>query len=103
MYSDKKKPLILRLIPAIVVIVIAGLLVLFFSARGSDLTEESASAIKAAVERSAKQCYAVEGVYPPNLQYLQDNYGLQVNTDDFFISYEAFASNLPPDVVVKVK
>ena len=50
--------------------------------------------------RSALQCYAVEGVYPPNLQYLEDNYGLQVNTKDYYVSYEAFASNLPPTVKV---
>ena len=35
--------------------------------------------------------------------YLQDNYGLQVNTDDFYIHYEAFAPNLPPTIKVTAK
>ena len=57
----------------------------------------------AAVQRSALQCYAVEGAYPPDLQYLEDNYGLQVNKKDFYVTYEAFASNLPPTVRVTVR
>ena len=70
---------------------------------GRDLSDEAAAAIRDAVERSARQCYVVEGVYPPNLQYLEENYGLQVNTRDFYVTYEAFASNLPPTVVVTAK
>ena len=70
---------------------------------GRDLGEESAAAIRDAIRQSALQCYAVEGVYPPNLAYLQDNYGLTVNTDDFYITYDAFASNLPPTLRVTAK
>ena len=67
---------------------------------GRDLSEESAAAIQATVQRSARQCYVVEGVYPPSLRYLEENYGLQINTEDFYVRYEAFASNLPPNVRV---
>ena len=35
-----------------------------------------------AVQQSALQCYTVEGAYPPNLEYLEENYGLRVNTTD---------------------
>lgn len=67
---------------------------------GRDISEESAVAIREAVERTARQCYVVEGVYPPSLEYLEENYGLQVNKADFYVKYDAFASNLPPTVVV---
>ena len=70
---------------------------------GRDLSEESAAAIRAAVERSALQCYVVEGIYPPDLPYLEENYGLQINTNDFYVTYTAFASNVPPTVIVKAK
>ena len=59
--------------------------------------------MREAVERSARQCYAVEGVYPPDLDYLRENYGLQVNTRDYVISYEIYASNIPPTVKVVLK
>ncbi len=103
MYSDKKKSLISRILPPALLLLLAVTLVLLVFLPGKDLNEEGAAAIKAAVERSAKQCYAVEGVYPPNLKYLEENYGLQVNTKDFSVRYEAFASNLPPTVIVKIK
>ena len=103
MYSDvvKKRGHIRWLLLALVLV----LLVVFFVLRdpGRDLGEESAAAIQAAVLRSARQCYAVEGVYPPDLRYLEENYGLQVNTEDVYVTYDAFASNLPPTVRVNSK
>ena len=71
-----------------------------FSGSRSDVDEEAMEAIRDAIRRSALQCYVVEGVYPPDLAYLQDHYGLQVNTDNYYVVYEAFASNLPPDITV---
>ena len=46
----------------------------------------------------AVQCYVVEGVYPPSLSYLEENYGLTLNKEDYYIHYEIFAENLPPEV-----
>ena len=103
MYSDKKTPLFIRILPVILLLLAVGMLTLFFLLPRKDISTGSSAAIREAVERSARQCYAVEGIYPPNLQYLQDHYGLQVNTKDFYVRYEAFASNLPPQVIVKVK
>ncbi|MBR0052163.1 MAG: hypothetical protein IJP57_09440 [Firmicutes bacterium] len=71
-----------------------------FSGSRSDVDDEAMEAIRDAIRRSALQCYVVEGVYPPDLAYLQDHYGLQVNTDNYYVVYEAFASNLPPDITV---
>ena len=45
-----------------------------FSGSGKDLDEETVTAIRDAIRRSALQCYVVEGVYPPDLAYLQDFY-----------------------------
>ena len=57
-------------------------------------------ALAAAVERSARQCYVVEGFYPPSLTYLEENYGLQINTDEYRVVYSVFASNIAPSVRV---
>jgi hypothetical protein len=77
-----------------------GALCLLFSDGGRDIDDSSALVIREAVQRSALQCYAVEGAYPPDLRYLEENYGLQVNQQDFYVTYDAFASNLPPTVRV---
>lgn len=103
MYSDavKKRGAARWIALALLILLVAALLIVWKP--GRDLGDESAAAIREAIRRSALQCYAVEGVYPPNLQYLQDNYGLEVNTEDFYVTYDAFASNLPPTVRVTSK
>lgn len=69
-------------------------------ASGEDMSEESAKAVKEAVDRCALQCYVVEGAYPASLEYLEENYGLQINEQMFYVSYEIFATNVPPTVKV---
>ena len=103
MYTDavKKRGAVKWIALVLLIVLVAALLIVWKP--GRDLGDESAAAIREAIRRSALQCYAVEGVYPPNLQYLQDNYGLEVNTEDFYVTYDAFASNLPPTVLVTSK
>jgi hypothetical protein len=103
MYSDrtKKKTGLFLLIAA--VLLVALLAALCFGHSRRDISEEGAAAIRETVRRNALQCYVVEGVYPPDLQYLQDNYGLQINTEDYYVVYDCFASNLPPTIRVIVR
>ena len=103
MYSDKKKKHTVIIAIVILVVVVAGIIWTFAGHSGKDMGDESAAAIREAVRRSALQCYVVEGIYPPDLTYLEDNYGLQVNTSDYYITYSAYASNLPPDIIVTAK
>lgn len=65
--------------------------------------EEKFSILADAVLRSAVQCYAIEGFYPPNIEYLEDNYGLIYDRDKYVVSYSIFASNIMPDVEVYFK
>lgn len=53
-----------------------------------------------AIRRAAVHCYAVEGQYPPNLQYLQDRYGIQVDSQRYIVHYQAVAGNLMPDILI---
>lgn len=57
-------------------------------------------AIRRCVEASATECYALEGSYPPDLAYLQHNYGLVLDTRHYVYRYRVFASNIPPDIFV---
>ena len=100
MYSDRKKTHTGLIVLLCALVLLGLLLLLVFGDSSKDVGEEGAAAIRETVRRSAMQCYAVEGVYPPDLQYLKDNYGLQVNTEDYYVVYDVFASNLPPTVRV---
>ena len=101
MYQDRNSRKKGWIILAACLCVLVFCCVFFAGTRSAgDMDEETAVAIKDAVRRSALQCYVVEGIYPPDLAYLQDNYGLQVNTSDYYVVYEAFASNVPPTINV---
>ena len=53
-----------------------------------------------AVRRAALTCYAVEGAYPKSLEELERGYGLAYNKDAYSVSYDAFASNIMPNIQV---
>ena len=65
--------------------------------------EESYNILSDAIIRSAVQCYAIEGFYPPDIGYLENNYGLLVDHNKYFVSYSVFASNIIPEVQVFLK
>ena len=53
-----------------------------------------------AVRNAALTCYAVEGAYPEDLEYLRDNYGLAYDQSRYMVSYDAFAINQVPAIFV---
>lgn len=61
---------------------------------------QGAVSLRETILNSAKQCCAVEGSYPSSLAHLEKVYGLTINHDDYVITYEWFADNVLPSVVV---
>lgn len=82
----------------------ATALVLLFAAAVTNLdggrSAEDRRQLEETLRRSCVACYAVEGAYPPNLEYLEDHYGLQINKVRYTVRYFAFAENLMPDITV---
>jgi hypothetical protein len=66
------------------------------TSRSNDEREQ----LETAVRRAAVACYAAEGVYPPNLAYLQEHYGIQIDETRYTVSYIIFGSNMMPDITV---
>lgn len=85
------------------VLIFIGLLVFLSAGIGnvSSASEaESRQILQEAVLRATVQCYAIEGMYPPDIKYLVDNYGLAFDRDRFIVHYEVFAGNILPDITV---
>lgn len=84
--------------------VAAVLVVLAFLTGISNLTQGRAQEDQAQLEevlrRSAVACYAAEGIYPPDLAYLEEHYGVQIDQERYTVIYEVFASNLMPDITI---
>ena len=62
--------------------------------------EQNLEIIEQSIREAIACCYSIEGVYPPDIEYIEDNYGLFINHDKFLVDYDIFASNIMPDVVV---
>lgn len=52
------------------------------------------------LRQAVVSCYALEGQYPPDIAYLQEHYGLQIDMDRYMVHYEIFAENIMPDITV---
>lgn len=80
------------------------LLVAFLLAgvREADRTsdEKGAAVLEQAVRRAVVQCYAIEGMYPPDVDYLKAHYGIHYDTEKYVVHYEVFAGNVLPDITV---
>ena len=61
---------------------------------------QGAVALRDSILNAAKQCCAIEGTYPKSIKHLEKDYGLTINHDDYVVSYEYFAGNVMPSVVV---
>ena len=88
---------IIKILAIVAVLVLAVLLV-----NRIDTAHETAETdiVRDAVKNAAITCYAVEGAYPEDLEYLKENYRLSYNEDQYFVTYEAFAPNVIPDIWV---
>lgn len=65
--------------------------------------QEGKEQLETALRRAAVTCYAAEGVYPPNLDYLTEHYGVQIEESRYTVYYDIFADNLMPDITVLEK
>lgn len=70
-----------------------------FSFLGKAKSEGSDTLIKA-IRQASVQCYAIEGRYPPSVEYLEKNYGIQIDRERYNVFYSGFASNIMPDITV---
>lgn len=90
------------LLLALAALLLAGCLLLLPRVQG-DLSRQSAASAEAAVRRAVVQCYAVEGAYPTDLQYLEERYGLQINHRRYIVDYNILAPNVAPQITVLEK
>ncbi len=62
--------------------------------------EQELMLTKQAISKAVVQCYAIEGMYPAELSYLEDNYYLRIDYDNYYVFYDCISSNLMPEIEV---
>ena len=78
----------------------AAALLIGLSGYTDSYSDRNLSGVRDTVWAYVAQCYALEGAYPPSLEYLSENYGLQLDTQRYIYHYDMYASNILPDVRV---
>lgn len=100
MKLKQKNHVLAGYIPAIVIFIIIVVIVVLSVADISRTTEAEGLAItENSIRRAVITCYAQEGSYPPDIDYLKENYGLKIN-DEYVVRYNIFASNIMPSITV---
>ena len=88
------------IISLIMILAIITILFLSFNNFKDNSKSLYADVIEGTVKKYLIQCYAIEGSYPPDLEYLAQNYGLILDHDNYIYHYMPFSSNILPDVKV---
>lgn len=76
---------------------------IFFDAIGSvdeTTAQKQKEHLTTSLRRNITQSYAVEGTYPPSLDYIKENYGLTYDESIFFIDYKFIGANIYPDITI---
>lgn len=102
-----KKKNVHGFLPGILTPIAVAAILLFFLSSVSNLadghSQEEQQQLEDVLHRAAVACYAVEGFYPPDLNYLEEHYGVQINHRRYIVSYVPVAENLMPDIIVLEK
>lgn len=56
--------------------------------------------LKKSVMNGASLCYSIEGEYPCDLEYLEENYGVNIDRELYTVHYEYFGANVCPTVTI---
>lgn len=81
-------------------VVIAVLFIFALNYMGKSSITNQQESLESALRRDIIQCYSIEGMYPPSLDYIKSHYGLSYDESLFFIDYQPIGSNIYPDVTV---
>ncbi len=103
-YSERKKVIksrrreLIRITTTFLFVV--TVMIFIMTVIGNFYRQQSILILQQNVQRAAVECYSVEGIYPPDVEYLEDHYSFTYNNEKYYIYYETFASNVMPTVEV---
>ena len=99
--SQKRKNISINIVLSIV---IYGLVMIFvivgMMGVSNNSKKQEVEEVTRQINKSISLCYAIEGMYPNDLEYLENNYGLDIDDEKYIIHYKLFASNIQPEVMV---
>lgn len=81
-------------------LLIIGIFLYGIAAVSSSSVNDEKRILNEAIKKDVVHCYAVEGMYPPSLSYIEENYGLHYDHDKYLVDYESIGSNIMPTITI---
>ncbi len=98
--KNAKLPVISLIASLLIIAIAGGALLIGLSGFAGSYSDQKAAEVRETILSYVAQCYALEGAYPPDLEYLAEKYGLQLDKQRYIYFYELYASNMLPVVRV---
>ena len=92
-----------RIGKGLLVLLLLGCFLLGLTRLEQERQTQGCEQLEEAIRRAAVACYAAEGFYPPDLDYLCRNYGVIYDGQNYYVHYERIASNWMPEITVLEK
>ncbi|MEA5083220.1 MAG: hypothetical protein VB018_03590 [Lachnospiraceae bacterium] len=99
-FAKKKKGISGLLGYVLVLASILGVFIISTNRMYENSGEDGTRLLTEAVAKTAVHCYAIEGQYPKDIEYLEENYGLSYNHDKYTVHYDLTGANLMPSIFV---
>ena len=91
----------LILLTSVLVLIIIGMSFSKMIARKQ--SKNGQEVLTSAIDQAIVTCYAIEGRYPESLEYLEEHYGITIDSKQYYVSYSVFASNQKPTFKVSLR
>lgn len=98
--KKRGRPFLGYLLSALILSVCLYLFLIGSQEVSSKTKAEQLNALDQAIRQATVQCYAIEGRYPPSVEYLEEHYGLSIDREKYYVFYDGWASNIMPDITV---
>lgn len=92
--------IIRRFMPVLIFLAVVVIFVSAVTSLSENTAQQEAEELENSIRRSVIHCYALEGFYPETISYLEENYGISYNHEDYVVSYEVIGENIMPDIMV---
>ena len=99
-YHEKSHTLIKPFLSTMLFLLICGGFYLGMHFTSAKTSQKHAEILQTAISRSIAHCYATEGYYPENLEYLKEHYGIRYDSEKYFVDYQVLGENIFPDVTI---
>ena len=97
LYASRSKFAFIKTAVTIVIFAaIIGVFIYGVNTTAQRADSENYKNTKANINRAIVACYAVEGKYPQDIQYLEKNYGLQIDHSKYAVDLQVIGENVMP-------